>query len=55
MNWVRARLALEQMAPGQVLELRLDEGEPLESVPRSAEEDGHRVDVEGDLVRIAKC
>src|SRR5437763_1347203 len=29
MNWVRARLALERMAPGEVLELKLDEGEAL--------------------------
>ena len=41
MNWVRARLALERMQPGEVLELVLDPGEPLESVPRSAREEGH--------------
>jgi TusA-related sulfurtransferase len=55
MNWVRARLALEAMEPGGVLELRLDGGEPLESVPRSAEEDGHSVVVDGTLVRIVKA
>jgi len=54
MNWVRARLALEQMAPGEILELQLDEGEPLESVPRSAEEDGHSVRVEGNVVTVVK-
>jgi tRNA 2-thiouridine synthesizing protein A len=55
LNWVRARLALEAMSPGEVLELRLDEGEPLDSVPRSAEEDGHRVHIEGDVVTVVKC
>jgi tRNA 2-thiouridine synthesizing protein A len=54
LTWVRTRLALERMAPGEELEVRLDPGEPLESVPRSAREDGHRVAVEGDRVRIAK-
>ncbi|MEA2233809.1 MAG: tRNA 2-thiouridine synthesizing protein, partial [Solirubrobacteraceae bacterium] len=34
LNWVRARLLLEGMGPGQSLALRLDPGEPLESVPR---------------------
>jgi tRNA 2-thiouridine synthesizing protein A len=55
MNWVRARLALEGMARGQVLELQLDRGEPLQSVPRSAEEDGHSVEVDGTTVRIVKA
>lgn len=54
MNWVRARLQLDTMAPGQRLELQLDEGEPIDSVPRSAAEDGHDVAVEGTLVTIVK-
>ncbi len=54
LNWVRARLALERMAPGEELVLRLDSGEPLESVPRSAREEGHDVEVTGDRVRIVK-
>ena len=55
MNWVRTRLALEQLAPGYSLVVELDEGEPLESVPRSAREDGHEVSVAGRLVTIAKA
>ncbi len=54
LNWVRARLALEAMEAGEELRLRLDPGEPIESVPRSAREDGHDVDVHGDWVRIVK-
>jgi TusA-related sulfurtransferase len=54
LNWVKARLALERMAPGEELTLVLDPGEPLESVPRSAREDGHEVDVEGTTVRIVR-
>ncbi len=54
LNWVRARLALERMAPGEELVLRLDFGEPLTSVPRSAREEGHHVEVTGDRVRIVK-
>ncbi len=55
MNWVRTRLALEELAPGDSLAVVLDEGEPLESVPRSAREDGHAVTVEGRTVTIAKA
>ncbi len=54
LTWVRAKLALERIEPGEQLLVRLDAGEPLDSVPRSAREDGHEVDVEGDLVRIVK-
>lgn len=55
MNWVRARLELERMAPGERLELVLDPGEALESVPRSAREEGHRVTVNGERVTIEKA
>ena len=55
MNWVRTRLALEELAPGDTLIVDLDEGEPIESVPRSAAEEGHTVAVEGRLVTIAKA
>jgi tRNA 2-thiouridine synthesizing protein A len=43
LTYVKTRIALERLAPGDVLELWLSAGEPAESVPRSAEEDGHRV------------
>jgi len=54
MNWVKTKLALEELAPGESIAVRLDPGEPIESVPRSAREDGHAVAVEGDLVTIVK-
>lgn len=54
MNWVRAKLALERLASGETLVLQLDPGEPLDSVPQSAREDGHRVAVDGTKVRIIK-
>ena len=54
MNWVRTRLALEALAPGDRLEVVLDDGEPLASVPRSAREDGHDVAVAGNRLTIVK-
>lgn len=53
-NWVRARLALEELRPGETLHLRLDPGEPLDSVPRSAREEGHDVTSSGTRVSIVK-
>jgi len=43
MTWVRTRVALDRLAPGDALEVLLVAGEPLENVPRTAEEEGHRV------------
>ena len=51
LNWVRARLALERMRSGEELVLRLDPGEPLASVPRPARDEGHDVEVDGQVVR----
>ena len=42
MTWVRTKLELERMAPGEELEVRAV-GEALENVPRSAAEAGHEV------------
>ena len=43
MTFVRTRLALDRMTPGQVLEVRLRGDEPLRNVPRTAAEQGHAV------------
>ena len=43
MTWVRTRVALDRLEPGDALEVLLLAGEPLENVPRTAEEEGHRV------------
>ena len=54
MTWVRTKLELERMAPGEALEVRCAEGEALENVPRSAAEAGHEVRVSGPIVRIVR-
>ncbi|HEX5325313.1 MAG TPA: sulfurtransferase TusA family protein [Acetobacteraceae bacterium] len=43
MTFVRTRLALDRMLPGQVLLVRLRGEEPLRNVPRTAQEQGHQV------------
>ena len=43
MTMVRTRLALDRLAPGQVLAVRLRGEEPLRSVPAAAAALGHTV------------
>lgn len=43
MTFVRTRLALDRMMPGEILRVRLKGEEPLRNVPRSAQEQGHQV------------
>lgn len=40
---VKVKVALEEIADGQVLEVKMNNGEPLQNVPRSLKEEGHRV------------
>ena len=42
-NFVKTKLKLEMMESGQVLEVTLDDGEPMRNVPRSIKEEGHKV------------
>lgn len=56
MTFVRTKLRLAQIAPGDILEVLLKEGEPLDNVPRSATEQGYKVlsieHVEGDIHKV---
>jgi TusA-related sulfurtransferase len=43
-NFVRTKLQLEKMAPGSLLEVWLDPGEPIEQVPDSLTMAGYGVE-----------
>ncbi len=43
MNWVKTKLILEEKEAGEVLEVIIDEGEPMRNVPRSAKQEGHKI------------
>ncbi len=43
MTFVKVKLKLAELSPGEQLEVRLNPGEPLENVPRSCEEQGYKV------------
>jgi tRNA 2-thiouridine synthesizing protein A len=41
MTFVRTKLRLERMRPGEILAVRLRGDEPLRNVPRAARDEGH--------------
>ena len=43
MTFVRTKLKLERMKPGEVLAVRLKGDEPLRNVPRAARDEGHAI------------
>lgn len=43
LNWAHAKVQLEQMARGQVLELMLDDPRAVRDIPRAAEAEGYCV------------
>jgi TusA-related sulfurtransferase len=47
-NFVRTKLRLEQMAPGSLLEVWLDSGEPIEQVPDSLVMAGYTLELMED-------
>lgn len=42
-TFVKTKLLMEKMATGEIAEVRLGGGEPLENVPRSVADEGHTV------------
>ena len=42
-TFVKAKVALEELDEGQILAVRLNDGEPVQNVPRSLKEEGHEI------------
>ena len=43
MTFVKAKVALEELDEGQILSIRMNDGEPVQNVPRSIKEEGHQI------------
>ena len=39
----KAKEALEELDDGQILSIRMNDGEPVQNVPRSIKEEGHQI------------
>lgn len=42
-NFVKTKLKLEAMDEGAILEVILDPGDPIQNVPKSIKEEGHKI------------
>jgi TusA-related sulfurtransferase len=42
-NFVKAKLALEEIEAGETAQILLDDGEPVKNVPRSLKAEGHKL------------
>ena len=42
-TFVKAKVALDELDDGDILSIRLNDGEPVQNVPRSLKEEGHKV------------
>ncbi|MDR1336288.1 MAG: sulfurtransferase TusA family protein [Tannerella sp.] len=56
MTFVKTKIELSRLRDGDLLEVLLSEGEPLENVPRTAREQGYHVvdiqPVEGSIYKV---
>jgi len=42
-TFVKAKVALEELEEGQILSIRMNDGEPVQNVPRSVKGEGHQI------------
>lgn len=42
-TFVKAKVELEELEEGQILAIRMNDGEPVQNVPRSIKEEGHQI------------
>ncbi|MBI2915192.1 MAG: sulfurtransferase TusA family protein [Firmicutes bacterium] len=43
LNYVKTKLLLEELEEGGLLEIVIDDGDPVRNVPKSIKADGHRI------------
>lgn len=43
LTFVKAKVALDELDIGQILAVRMNDGEPVQNVPRSMKDDGQQV------------
>lgn len=43
LTFVKTKVALDELDDGQILAIRMNDGEPVQNVPRSVKEEGHQI------------
>ena len=42
-TFVKAKVAMDELEDGEVIAIRMNDGEPVQNVPRSIKEEGHQI------------
>lgn len=42
-TYVKTKVAIDELEQGQILKIRMNEGEPIQNVPRSLKDECHKV------------
>ena len=43
LTFVKAKVAMDELEDGEVIAIRMNDGEPVQNVPRSVKEEGHQI------------
>lgn len=43
LTFVKAKVAIDESDDGQILAVRMNDGEPVQNVPRSLKDEGHQI------------
>ena len=43
LTYVKAKVAIDELEDGEVIAIRMNDGEPVQNVPRSIKEEGHQI------------
>ena len=43
LTFVKAKVAIDELDDGEILAIRMNDGEPVQNVPRSLKEEGHQI------------
>ena len=43
LTFVKTKVAIDELEDGEVIAIRMNDGEPVQNVPRSIKEEGHQI------------
>ena len=43
LTFVKAKVAIEELEDGEILAVRMNDGEPVQNIPRSMKEEGNKI------------
>ena len=55
LTFVKAKVALDELEDGEVIAIRMNDGEPVQNVPRSIKEEGHKIVKQILMIRCSEA